>query len=111
MTCGDRADVDLDRRRELLAHYGLDGLAEHIELRKLECFPAIVRILVLQPVFPLLAVTRILEKGEQQILDRLREMPKINVCGQSRQTRCRSDASATRLPTTPFLVREGHLSE
>ena len=33
--------------------------------------PAIVRILVLQPVFPLLAVTRILENGEQQILDRL----------------------------------------
>ncbi len=44
VTRRDRADVDLDRRREFFAGDWLDGFAEHMELRKLESIPAIVRI-------------------------------------------------------------------
>jgi hypothetical protein len=58
----DRADVDLDRLRGFFTGNWLHGLAEHIELCELERFPPIARILVLQPVFPLLSITRVLKK-------------------------------------------------
>jgi hypothetical protein len=52
MACGNCADVDLDRRRELLAGYRLYWLPEEIRVRQLECFKRNARIGMPQPLAP-----------------------------------------------------------
>jgi hypothetical protein len=48
----DRADVDLDRRREFFAGDWLDGLAEHVVNRELKRFHGDLRILAVQLLLP-----------------------------------------------------------
>jgi hypothetical protein len=68
----DRADVDLDRRREFFAGDWLDGLAEHIRVGQFESFPAIVTIFAAQPIIPLVGIARGMEQAEEHFLDTFR---------------------------------------
>ena len=67
----DRAQIELWFRLLWRVLQQREWAAEHIELRKLESLEAEVGILVVQPVFPLLAVGSFVEQIHQQFLDRL----------------------------------------
>jgi hypothetical protein len=71
VTCRNRADVDLDRRRELLAGDWLDGLAEHVVNRELKRFHGDVRILAVQLLIPQSRELFFGQKCVEQGLDRI----------------------------------------
>jgi hypothetical protein len=67
----DRADVDLDRGRELLVDHRLHGLAEHLVHRHLESFERDVRILAVQLLFPQSRELFFGQKCVEKSLDRI----------------------------------------
>jgi hypothetical protein len=71
VTCRDRADVDLDRRREFFAGDWLDELAEHVVNRELESLERDVRVLAVQLFLPQLRQLCFGQKCVEQSLDRI----------------------------------------
>ncbi len=67
----NRADVDLDRRRELLTDHRLHGLAEHVVNRELKRFHSDPRILAVQLFLPQLRQFFFGQKCVEQSLDRI----------------------------------------
>ena len=67
----NRADVDFDRRRRLLADHRLNWFPEEIKIRQLESLERNVRILVVQLLLPQFRELVFRQKRVEQSLDRL----------------------------------------